>query len=391
LRTKQGLTGSRSERAAGAEKKNIAIVITRLDLGGAQKTALCLARKLDRKKFNVHFIAGRGGYLDRVLTGAEKRSYKGVVVNLWDEIAHPISPLLDSIAVFKLARYFKRNNMEIVNTHSSKAGILGRKAAMLAGVKRVYHTVHGFPFHEYQNPTAHFFYVMIEKIFAKITTKLIAVGRDTAEYGIKKGVGDAGMYEIIRAGIETAAFKGKKPKDRAFLKKHGLDPRKFTAGMIGNLKKQKNPDGFIAAAKAALKAEPDMQFVFAGGSAAGAQEGYESSEKIKFIGWTGEPGRFMRAIDIFFLPSLWEGLPCTLVQALCAGKPCVASDIGGNREILELAGDKRLLYNPKSPEDAAALIAGIKRGKIKPAKIKSAALKEFDEDYMVREYERVFK
>jgi glycosyltransferase involved in cell wall biosynthesis len=228
-------------------KKNIAIIITRLDLGGAQKIALYLAEKLDKQKFNVHLIAGSGGYLDKY---AMQLTKKGVRVNLWTEIRHPINVFFDVIAIFKLRAYFIKNKIDIVHTHSSKAGILGRMAAFTAGTKKVVHTIHGFPFHEYQNPFIHYVYVLIEKIFANITNKLVAVGRDVMEYGFSKGVGNRDKYVIIRPGIDVDLFKNAKVDRRKYLKKYGLNPCLFTVGMVGNLKKQKNPHGFVKIAKA---------------------------------------------------------------------------------------------------------------------------------------------
>ena len=110
-----------------ADRINIAIVITRLDLGGAQKVALYLAKYLDKKKFNVHLIAGSGGYLDKEAITQKN----GAVYQLWPEIKHPISPINDFKAVLKLKKYFVENKIDIVHTHSSKAGIIGRLAARL--------------------------------------------------------------------------------------------------------------------------------------------------------------------------------------------------------------------------------------------------------------------
>ena len=162
-------------------KKHIAIVITRLDLGGAQKIALYLAEKLDRKKFEVFLIAGAGGYLD-----SQAAKLKGVKIILMPELKHPISLFDDMKAVSTLTKFFTDNKIDIVHTHSSKAGIIGRLAAKFAGVKNVIHTVHGFSFHEYQNPVIHAMYVVLEKLAAPWTNTLVAVGQDVIKYGLKK-------------------------------------------------------------------------------------------------------------------------------------------------------------------------------------------------------------
>ncbi len=392
-------------------KKNIAIVITRLDLGGAQKVALYLAENLDRKKYNVHLIAGKGGKLDEEVLGFKfedkaqnsshlKTSNLKLTVNLWEELVHPISPILDFLAVIKLISYFEKNKIDIVHTHSSKAGLLGRVAAHYADVPKIVHTVHGFPFHEYQNPIMHFIYVMLEKIAAKITTKLVSVGNDVTGYGLKKSVGTAEQYVMIRAAVDLKAFGGRrsefgvKGKGRAkFLGQYGLAPDKFTVGMIGNLKKQKNPSGFIKVAAEAIKLDPDLQFIFAGGGD-GMEDlvemtrHYDIHDKVKFIGWVEKPEIFMASIDLFLLTSLWEGLPCTLAQAFAAGKPVVASDIGGNREFVEKfsAG---WLYPPFDYKTAAREIFEAKRKMIKYEPRKKG-FDEFELKDMLKKYERLF-
>ncbi len=367
------------------KKVNIAIVITRLELGGAQQVALYLARHLDRKKFNVHLIAGRGGMLDEK-TGKEPKA-QIPRVELWDEIVHPIRPDKDLAAYRKLKKYFIENKIDVVNTHSSKAGLLGRLAARAAGVKKTVHTVHGFPFHKYQNPVMHWGYVLLEKFAAAFTHKLVAVGNDVKEYGLKKGVGKPGQYEVIRAGVDLKKFMRQKTKDRSFIRAQGLDPKLFTVGMIGNLKKQKNYKEFIEIAKEATAGNDKIQFVFAGGHASGSGSVETGSDRARFIGWTDQPEVFMASLDCFLLTSLWEGLPCTLVQAAAAGKYIIATDIYGNREFVKLAGG--FLYEPGNIRQAAQRILQLAG---RPVKIKPAAgfLMEFGSDFMLKKYEKLF-
>ncbi|HRU39155.1 MAG TPA: glycosyltransferase, partial [Candidatus Goldiibacteriota bacterium] len=323
---------------------------------------------------------------------------KGLRVNIWEEIKHPISPFADIAAVFRLAKYFKDNKIDVVNTHSSKAGILGRLAARLAGVKKVVHTVHGFSFHEYQNPAAHLFFVMIESFFAGVTSKFVAVGKDVADYGIKKGVGTRDKYIVIRPGIDVNAFKHgiSQAKKQKFLSKYGLDRDKFTVVMIGNCKKQKNPMGFAAVACLALEKIPDMQFIFAGdGPLKAKAEKYVAergfSGKVKFIGWTDEPDVLIKSSDLFLLTSLWEGIPCALAQAAAAGLPIIASDIAGNREFMSAIGAKKFLYPALDYSAAAALIGGIYTGKMKYKASPNEIVAEFDSEKMTRQYAVLFK
>jgi glycosyltransferase involved in cell wall biosynthesis len=371
--------------------KRIALVVTRLDLGGAQKVVLYLVEHLDRTRYEVHLLTGRGGLLD-----ARAAAIKNQRVVFVDSLKHPLSPGRDPRAVWALKNYFVRNQIEIVHTHTSKAGLLGRMAGRLAGTKKILHTVHGFPFHRYQNPLVHLLYLEFERWAAKWSDRLVAVGRDVKSYGLKKGVGREDQYRIIRAGIAMERFKNLRLDRRIYLKKAGLDPRRFTVGMIGNLKKEKNPAAFIEIARRVLARDRNMQFLFAGG---GPRKGridarlrqYGLGDRVKFLGWVERPDRFLAAIDLFLFTSLKEGLPCVLAEAAAAGKTIIATDIDGNREMLDLLG-RGALYPPFDHDAAAAKILYFKNHP-PPANAgprASPRLREFEAERMLKQYEKIY-
>lgn len=372
--------------------KRIAIVITRLDLGGAQKVALHVAKSLDREKFEVHLIAGAGGYLD-----AEAKKIKELKLVFMKELKHPISLPDDLAAVSKLSAYFKQNKIDIVHTHSSKAGLLGRLAATLAKIRFIAHTVHGFSFHPFQNPLVHFMYVVLERMAAMWCDCLVAVGTDVIEYGLKNKVGREEQYVIIRAGVDVEKFANARPDKKNFLVKYGLDAGKFTVGMIGNLKKQKNPLAFVEIAREVLSVDPDAQFLFAGDGPLRPKveallKKYRIADRVKFPGWIEDAHKFVKTIDVFLLTSLWEGLPCTLAEAAAAGKPCVASDIYGNREIL-LGLDAGFLYDPYDYKEAAKriiLLKNMDRDEVKYSRAAVKFIRDFSVKKMAEDYAELY-
>ncbi len=371
-------------------KKNIAIVITKMELGGAQKVALFLAKNLDKKKYNVYFITGIGGYLDETI-----KKINGIKVYFMKNLKHPISPFFDILALFELKKFFKENKIDIVHTHSSKAGILGRFAAKMAGVKLIIHTIHGFPFHKYQNFFIFNIYLMLEKIAAKFCHKLVAVGKDVMDYGLRYKVGKREQYVIIRAGVDINLFKNAKVNKKEYFKKYEINHQDFIVGMIGNLKKQKNPIEFINIADEVMKKDKNVSFIFAGDGPLKTKvniliKKFNLEEKVKFIGWINEPEKFIRALDVFLLTSLWEGLPCTLVQAIAAKKFCIATDIDGNRELINKV-NFGFLYKPGNYILAAEEILKIKNKKLKITDNIYKILKEFDENFMLKEYEKIYK
>ncbi len=374
--------------------KKVAIVITKLELGGAQKVALYLSEKLDRKKYEVYFITGAGGLLD-----IEAKKIRGVKKVFLKEMKRPVSPLDDIRAFFKLKKYFTENKIDIVHTHSSKAGFLGRLAAAAAGVPYIIHTIHGFSFHEYQNPFIHTLYVLLEKFAAAKTNHLVAVGEDVKEYGLKKGVGKPSEYSVIRAGVNLSLFAGAKPDREAFAKETGLTQNGYVVGMLGNFKKQKNPFEFIEIAKETIKAGPGIKFVFGGGGSAEEKKLFNEKitefgleKSVAAAGWVKEPEKFMKTIDVFLLTSRWEGLPCTLVQAAAAETPCIAADIAGNREFLKKLGTGTL-YEPGNYREAAEkilLFKNMKRPEEKYGPKTRKILREFDLKYMLKKHEELY-
>ncbi len=150
-------------------KIKAAHIITSLELGGAQQNTLYTVEHLDKDKFDVTLICGSGGLLD------EDADRTGVRVVFIPSLRRKIAPWFDIVAFLKLWEICKKENFTIVHTHSSKAGILGRWAARLAGVPVIIHTVHGWSFNDYQNPALRKFFIWLERLTANITTKIIAV------------------------------------------------------------------------------------------------------------------------------------------------------------------------------------------------------------------------
>jgi len=145
-------------------------IITKLELGGAQEVALYAVSHLDRRRFRPVLIAGPGGLLTE-----EARRLPGVQTVIVPSLGRRIHAVSDVFAFVHLLVLLRRLKPAIVHTHSSKAGILGRWAARLAGVPFIFHTAHGFGFHDFQRPLVKRVYVWLERITSKITTKLVVV------------------------------------------------------------------------------------------------------------------------------------------------------------------------------------------------------------------------
>ena len=304
------------------KKKKVSIVITRMDLGGAQQVALETARGL-MDRYDVTLIAGAGGQLD-----AEAGSSLGERFIAMPELVHPIRPFSDLKAFWLLYKYFLSEETDVVHTHSSKAGLLGRVAAWAAGVPVIVHTVHGWSFYDPQKNPARWAFIQLEKLLAHITTRLAVVAESCRDKGLLNGIGQPAQYQLLRAAVDLKAWSST-PAAR----------QGRTIGCIANCKEQKNPLDFVRVAAKVLAAVPEAKFVYVGdgplraeAEALAASQGV--AEHVRFMGWVEDPRAVAASFDLFLLTSLWEGLPCVFPQVLSMGIPVVATGVDGAPEII---------------------------------------------------------
>ena len=371
-------------------------VITRLDLGGAQENTLYTVGHL-RAPFAASLVCGRGGLLDDEASGLP-----GVPVTFLPSLVRPVRPWRDLRALRDLARLFRSERPQVVHTHSSKAGILGRAAARLAGVPVVVHTIHGFGFNDLQPAPLRAALVALERAASRFTTQFIAVSRANLEKGMALGIVPRGRVRLIRSGIPIAAFEtaGRDEALRsgiALRREIGLPRDAPLVGMVACLKRQKDPLTFVEAMARVAAALPRAAFVVAGDGElrAAVQARCEArglAGKLRLLGWRRDIPGVMAALDVLVLASLWEGLPKVLPQAIAAGVPIVATAVDGTRDVLR-DGVSGLLC---APGDAATIASGVIRllndpilGRTLAGRAR-AVLPEFDIDAMVRAQEDLY-
>src|SRR5262245_11489287 len=166
-------------------------VITKLELGGAQKVTLMTLERLPRDRYELGLVSGPEGLL---VDWANRIPSLTRVWNHW--LVREVRPIKDALALLNLWILFRRERPEIVHTHSAKAGIVGRWAANLYGVPLVFHTVHGFGFNDFQRPAVRNFYIALERLTSKITTKLFMVSRANADKAEQCGIVDRGDWVL---------------------------------------------------------------------------------------------------------------------------------------------------------------------------------------------------
>jgi glycosyltransferase involved in cell wall biosynthesis len=337
--------------------------ITRLIVGGAQENTMLTAELLDRTVWDVDIVSGiQTGSEGSLIEAVQER---GIRLILEPSLVREVNPLHDLRALIRLTQLMRREKYTIVHTHSSKAGIVGRWAAKLAGVPIIVHTVHGWGHHDHQRPWVRAYYILLEKLTLPITDKLIVVSPRNIEKGLADGIGRPEDYVVIRSGIELERF-GHPQVDRATTRAAwGIPAEAPVVGTVTRLSRQKGPLDFVRAAAQIAQAEPQTWFLMVGDGPMRAEVVALAAElgiagQLVLTGLRRDVPELMAAMDLFVLSSLWEGLPRVLPQAMASGLPVVATAIDGSAEAVT-EGVNGLLTPPGNPQALAECVIRLLR------------------------------
>lgn len=335
--------------------------ITRLIIGGAQENTLLTVEDQHRDYGDqVILITGPGLGPEGSLEDRAKAG--GLDLRILPELRRNIAPWNDWASYRGLIRLLKDINPQVVHTHSSKAGILGRAAAAKLNIPAV-HTIHGASFHPYQNAMVNRVYIAAERWAARRCEKLISVADAMTAHYLAAGVGQPEQYITIYSGMEVEPFLTP-PKPRDTVRKElGFEPEDIVVGKVARLFFLKGHDDVITAAKTVCSENPRIKFLFVGDGI--LRETFEKdiaaaglTERFVFTGLVppGQVPELLHAMDIVVHASLREGLARVLPQALIAGKPIISYDVDGAREVA-LPGETGYLLPPR---DVQGLIAAVR-------------------------------
>jgi glycosyltransferase involved in cell wall biosynthesis len=322
-------------------------VITRLIAGGAQEnTILSCQSLLDR--YAVLLLTGPpDGREGSLIEDARRR---GIEVRVLEDLVRPVSPRRDLAAFERLRGVFESEHPDIVHTHSSKAGILGRAAAWAARVPVVVHTNHGLPFNGEQALPARAVYWALERAATAVTDSVVCVGEEMRRKSVAARLGRPELFEVIYSGIEPELFT-EAGSSRACL---SIPEGVPVVGVVARMTKHKGHRFLVEAAP------PGVHLLFVGdGDEREALEKQVADRGLKatFAGHVPPEAvpELLAAMDVLVHPSLWEGLPRAAVQALLVGRPVVAFDCDGAREVV-VDGVTGRLVPPKSVEGLRSAI-----------------------------------
>ena len=339
------------------KKMKICHVITRMIVGGAQENTLLTIKGHIEKGHEVVLVTGFSpGREGELLKNVEMPPFKIVEI---PEMVREVSPVKDLKALRKLRDYFKKEKFDVVHTHSSKAGIIGRIAARQAGVPVVVHTVHGQAFHAYEKPWKKLLYITAERIAAKYCDKIYAVAQAMIDQCVDAKVAPREKYMVVYSGMDTAAFANA-GRNMELRQKLGIPENAKVIVTVARLFPMKGYEEMLPAAARLVKEFPDLHFLPVGDGPM-----YDELQKqIADLGLTGnfhfaglvpphEVCDYIAQADLLWHLSLHEGLPRAVVQALAVGIPAIGYKLDGTPEVV-LNGKTGYVT---APQDVDAVVA----------------------------------
>ena len=382
------------------KKLKICHVITRMIVGGAQENTLLSVIGQIEKGHNVTLVTGPSpGPEGELLTQSKLVSKHNIKIIKTPHLVRIIDPIRDFLAYNYLKNFFLNNKFDVVHTHSSKAGIIGRAAACSAKTPFIVHTIHGQAFHTYANPLKNWFYKKLEWWAAKRCHAIFAVAQAMIDQCLDAHITKPSKYKVVYSGMELEPFLNSIP-DTALRDKLGIPADSPVIGTVARLFPLKGYEYFIPTAAIIAKKHPNVKFLIIGNGIL--------KDKIKkdirrlgirnnFI-FTGlvPPSDIYRYISLMTTLvhlSLREGLPRAVVQALASGKPAVGYQLDGTPEVI-LDSKTGFIVKPKEVNAVADAVLklienpelAVKMGK----KGRDLVKTKFDWRYMVDTLEREY-
>jgi glycosyltransferase involved in cell wall biosynthesis len=345
-----------------AARVSVLRVIARLNVGGPALHVAYLSAGLTSRGYDTTLVAGT------IARGEESMAYiaenAGARVVGLPGLSREISPFHDALAIVRLARLIRQVRPTILHTHTAKAGTVGRVAALLAGDARppiVVHTFHGHVLRGYFGPAKSRFFRALETLLAKVTTVLVAVSPEVRDDLVQLGVAPAEKFAVVRLGIELERrVASTVPRDEV-RRRLGIPPELFVVGWIGRMTGVKQTQDLLAAL-AELRSngiDAGLLVVGDGPDRAGFEQHAHDLGLVRhclFLGYQEDVAPWYAAMDAIALPSGNEGTPVTVIEALAAGKPVVAYEVGGVPDVVR-DGVDGFLVEPGSTSGLAARLA----------------------------------
>ncbi|MBW2622770.1 MAG: glycosyltransferase [Deltaproteobacteria bacterium] len=381
----------------GKRKLKVLHVITRLDKGGAPKNTLLTVSGLNKERYEVVLVSGPSYDPEEDLDARTRQA--GVKFLVCEHLARPIRPLADLKALWTMYRFMRQNRFDLVHTHTSKAGVIGRAAALLAGVPVIIHASHGHIYTGFYGPLFLRILLLIDRFQSRWTDRIITLTAKGLEEQVRMRIAPRSRFRVIPSGIDLARFMHTTVSVEGKRAELGLPPIGPVLGMVAELDPRKGHAHLIEAMPAVLEAHPDARLLIVG---QGPLE-HELRAMINALGLrdaiilTGhreDVPEILHLLDVFVLSSVNEGMGRVIVEAMACARPVVASDLMGIPELVE-HGLTGYLFRPRDSHDLAGKIIDLLDNPEKAEKMgqrgRDKVYPRYDETVMVRAYEDLYR
>ena len=317
-------------------------VIARLNIGGPALHVAYLTEGLASRGYDTTLVAGTLARGEESMADVARQ--RGVSIVTLEALHREISPLSDLRAIVRLASVIRRERPTILHTHTAKAGAVGRIAAVLAGSARppvIVHTFHGHVLRGYFGRVRTAAFRILERTLARWTTLLVAVSPEVRDDLVALGVAPAEKFAVVRLGIELEERVELNGAGRAEIRRVlGIGPDSFVVGWVGRMTAVKRTDDVLLSFQRLLARDVDATLCLVGDGPDRSRLERRAHElgiakRCLFLGYQDDVGAFYSAMDALVLPSANEGTPVSVIEALAAGRPVVATDVGGVADVVE--------------------------------------------------------
>lgn len=324
-------------------------VIARLNVGGPSLHVTYLARGLAERAYETTLVAGEVGRGEESMAFVAESA--GIDVVRLPGLSPALSPFRDAVAVWRLARLVRKVRPDVVHTHTAKAGAVGRLGALLSGRRPVVvHTFHGHVLRGYFGAGGTLLFRAIETILARVSDRLIAVSPEVRDELVRLRVAPESRFSVIRLGIELderVRFDGDPADVRRRL---GIPAGKFVVGWFGRMTAVKRTDDLLTMLAGTRERGIDAMLVLIGDGDDRRrleQRAHDLgiAKSCLFLGYQESVAEWFAICDAVILTSANEGTPVTLIEALAAGRPVVATRVGGVPDVVD-DGETGFLVRP---------------------------------------------
>ena len=379
------------------EKKRILHIITRMVKGGAQENTLLTVVNLNKNRYQASLVTGPSIGPEGEIES--KARQLGVDLTIIPELVREISPIKDAIALYKLYRFIKKGKYDIVHTHSSKAGILGRIAAKLAGVRIIVHTPHSHVFYGYYGRFVTQIFVWIERFAARFTDRIISLTPLETKEHLQFRVGSPSQFTVVYSGVELKPFLNVIINKEQKRQELGLNESDKVCIFVARLVPVKGHQYLISAMPKILESVPSAKLILVGdGELRDTLEKQSSLLGVKknviFTGLRDDIPELLAISDLFVLSSINEGMGKVLVEAMAVRLPVVATNVGGVSAVV-VEGETGILVPPKDPKALSDAIIRLLNDTDMSNRMGEAGRKRVDPDFgveaMIEKIENIYE